>query len=261
MARLGAMLIAGGLLLGLLGLPSLLLAAPAPFKLGYLAAPGSGLCLTAARLGLFRQQGVPVKLIRFTDPAQGLAALVAGDLAAGAFPVGPALQEIAAGKGLRIIAGGGVAARASGPARELRADAAPEHELAGIVVLIAPQLPATAKETLVRLTTALIRAQLLLEQQPKLLRQAVEKAGTPFIFDPNPNYGRLEQLWQGLGLQRPGMKRDFLARQVYEEIYCDALDRLVDADETRDPVLQRLFKNAVCVPDCCPTKSGKKATS
>jgi hypothetical protein len=51
------------------------------------------------------------------------------------------------------------------------------------------------------------------------------------------------------------MKRDFLANHVYEEIYCDALDRLLLGHI--DPILQQLFSKAICTPNCCPASASK----
>jgi hypothetical protein len=63
------------------------------------------------------------------------------------------------------------------------------------------------------------------------------------------------RIWQGLGLQDAAMSRDFLASHVYEEIYCDALDRLLLGPT--DPVLQGLLGKAICTPNCCPANSGR----
>ncbi|KAB0668723.1 hypothetical protein F6V30_15425 [Oryzomonas sagensis] len=230
------------------------------FRLGYLDHPGSALCRVAATYGHFREEGLQVKLVKFQDTAGGLAALEAGSIDAGAFMVGEALGQIAKGKEFRIIAGGGTPADA-GPLANLDESAQREQERRGIVVLVPAGRPAAEKGTIIGLTAALIRAHRTLHQQPPAVRQATLQKlaqGTvaPNIhFDPNPDYWRMLRIWQGLGLQDAAMPGDFLANHVYEEIYCDALDRLLMGP--MDPVLHDLFSRAVCTPNCCPANSGR----
>ncbi|QEM68746.1 hypothetical protein FO488_11665 [Geobacter sp. FeAm09] len=233
------------------------------FRLGYLDHPGSALCRVAATNGHFREEGLQVRLVAFQDTAGGLAALEAGTIDAGAFMAGEALGAIARGKELRIIAGGGTPID-TGPLAGLDENARSEQERRGIVVLVPANRPAAEKGTIISLTAALIRAHRTLQQQPAATRRATLQKlaqGTvaPDIhFDPNPDYWRMLRIWQGLGLQSAAMQRDFLANHVYEEIYCDALDRLLMGP--MDPVLQDLFSKAVCTPNCCPANSGRLFT-
>lgn|GEM_PF-3703358 len=222
-----------------------------PLRLGYLEHPGSALCLVAGSKGFFRAEGVRVRLIRFRDTESGLAALAAGRIDAGAVAVGETLQQIAGGKELRIIAGGGTA-RGADPLADLNEATTLEQESGGIVVAVAASPRAPGKENMIRLVTALIRAY-------QGLQKGFGGVGHGAVhFDPNPDYRRIERLWRFDGLQGEGMPRDFLASHVYEEIYCDALDRLMDRDGPKDGVLQKLFSEAVCVPDCCPPDSKKR---
>lgn len=220
-------------------------------RLGYLDHPGSALCLVADLKGLFRAEGVRVRLVRFRDTESGLAALAAGEIDAGAFAVGETLRQIAGRKELRIIAGGGTA-RGADPLADLAEATTLEQESGGIVVAVADPPRAPGKEVLVRLVTALIRAYQSLQKAPGGVGHGAVH------FDPTPDYRRIERLWRFHDLQGEGRPRDFLAGHVYEEIYCDALDRLMDRSGTKDGVLQKLFSEAVCVPDCCPPDSKKR---
>lgn len=222
-----------------------------PLRLGYLEHPGSALCLVAGSKGFFRAEGARVRLIRFRDTESGLAALAAGEIDAGAFAVGETLRQIAEGKELRIIAGGGTV-RGANPLADLDEAATLEQESGGIVVAVAAPPRAPGKEVLVRLVTALIRAYQSLQKEPGGVGHGAVH------FDPNPDYRRIERLWRFHDLQGEKRPRDFLANHVYEEIYCDALDRLIDRTGTKDGVLQKLFSEAVCVPDCCPPDTKKR---
>ncbi len=239
------------------------LAAQTPLRLGYLDHPGSALCIVAAAHGHFGEEGLRVKLVRFTDSASGLAALETGAIDAGAFSVGTALTEIAHGKQLRIIAGGGTPT-ASDPLADLDETAQQKLDRAGIVVLVPANRPAAEKGVIIGLTAALIRAHRTLRQQPAPARRATLRklshgeAIPDLSFDPNPDYWRMLRIWQGLGLQYAAMPRDFLANHVYEEIYCDALDRQLLGP--MDTVLHDLFSKAVCTPNCCPANSGRLFT-
>jgi len=230
-------------------------------RLGYLDHPGSLLCLLASEQGLFRAEGLSVALVRFPDSGSGLSALSAGRIDAGAFALGETLQRIAGGKELKIVAGGGTAPSGKLPAGQNEA-AALELEGKG-VVLAAGSLD---KISLVKLVSALIRAHQSLQLQPEAAwRQALKLLRDPkpqraVRFDPNPDYWRIEKLWRQLQLQGEGRPRDFLANHVYEEIYCDALDRLALGDGRDNAVLQELKSRAVCVPDCCSVPSGNLST-
>lgn len=239
------------------------LAAHLPLRLGYLDHPGSALCSIAATNGHFGQEGLRVKLVRFTDSSSGLEALEKGIIDAGAFSVGAALTEIAHGKGLRIIAGGGTPT-ATDPLAGLDGTVQQNLDRDGIVVLVPANRPAAEKGTIISLTAALIRAHCTLQQLSATARRATlrklsQRTPVPEIhFDPNPDYWRMLNIWQGLGLQDAAMPSDFLANHVYEEIYCDALDHLLMGPI--DPVMQGLFSKAVCTPNCCPANSGKLFT-
>ena len=89
---------------------------------------------------------------------------------------------------------------------------------------------------------------------PESLRLLAQRA-RDIVYN-NPDYWRLERIWRSLGLQSAAMKRDFLSNHVYEEIYCDALDRLLDGSPD-DQVYKALSGKAVCTPDCCPKKAAK----
>jgi ABC-type nitrate/sulfonate/bicarbonate transport system substrate-binding protein len=223
-------------------------------RFGYLDHPGSALCRIAAEQGHFRKEGIRVELVRFTDSRRGLAALDAGAIDAGAFPVSETLGSIAAGKELRIIAGGGTVTIES-PVSKLDETGMEERRNQGIVVSISAQAPTKAAVT--QLTAGIIRAYRSVRQHPELVSGSAGALDGVVVFDPNPDYYRLERIWRSLGLQDAAMKRDFLANHVYEEIYCDALDRLLD-NSADDPVFKALSGRAVCTPDCCPAKSPKK---
>lgn len=222
-------------------------------KLGYLDNPGSALCRIAEAKGHFSEEGVQVSLVKFSDSAGGLAALEAGTIDVGAFEAGQSLRAIAEGKGFRVIAGGGTPVSLN-PLAELDDHFSAETESHGIVVLIPPTWPGSEKGTLIQLTAALIHAYRTIRNQPAsahLIRSL--KIHKNILFDPNPDYWRLERIWRSLGLQTPSMKRDFLANHVYEEIYCDALDRMLLGPI--DAILQQLFSKAICTPNCCPASA------
>ena len=221
------------------------------FRLGYLDHPGAALCRIAVLKGGYGQEGLKVELVRFADSRSGLAALEQGTIGAGAFEVGEGLKAIAQGKGFRIIAGGGIPT-ATGLLAELDDRVQQELDLSGIVVLIPATGPAGEKEFLTTLTAALVRAYRSGRAEPELLRGRSTGTDHPItVFDPSPDYYRLERLWRRLELQTAVMPRDFLANHIYEEIYCDALDSLLDGSPD-DKVYRELSAKAVCVPDCCP---------
>ncbi|WP_136513184.1 ABC transporter substrate-binding protein [Geomonas edaphica] len=228
-------------------------------RLGCLDETGSALVLLADAAAIFREEGVEVKPVRFNSSASGLAALAAGKLDVGAFAVGETLKAIARGDRIRIIAGGG--SESSGSLLdEVDASARQEREERGIVVMTAERPGAPDKETLGKLVSALIKADLLLQSQPVRAWSSIARQrpgrGSDFRFDPDPDYWRLASIWKRLDLQAPGMARSFLADHVYDEIYCDALHDLREGEGESNPVLKKLAEKAVCPPDCCPT--GKK---
>lgn len=235
-------------------------------RIGYLEHPGSGLLLLASVDRLFEDQGVRAILVKYRDSRKGLTDLVGGKIHAGVFAIDATLQRIAAGTNIRIISGGGTVQTADLIA-DLDEIATQEQTGKGVVLVVADHSGILGKDLQVRLVTALIEAYRELQNDPVSAWGKVEKkfslsAGEATIhFDPNPDYWRLEQLWRSLGLQREWMRRDFLAGQVNEEIYCDALDELLDKDGRKDPLLLRLSSRAVCVPDCCPTKSKNKTAT
>lgn len=220
-------------------------------RLGYLDTPGSALCRIAAERGHFREEGVQVELVRYPDSVKGLEALEKGAIDVGAFAVGESLRAIAAGKNFRIIAGGGTPIKNS-PLAELDGDLQSENESQGILLLIPPEWPNSEKGTIIQLTAAWIRAYRTNQQR---LSTSSGRSVNQIHFDPNPDYWRLERIWRTLALQHPEMKRDYLASHVYEEIYCDALDRLLLGQI--DPILQQLFSKAICTPNCCPANAAK----
>jgi hypothetical protein len=222
-----------------------------PLRLGYLDSPGSALCRIAAQKGHFREEGLQVELVKYTDSGKGLEALETGVIDVGVFAVGDSLQAIAGGKSFRIIAGGGTPIKDT-PLAELDREFQTENESRGVLVLIPPTWPNAEKGTIIQLTAAWIRAYRSQQQQ---LSASSGRSGKQVHFDPNPDYWRLERIWHSLGLQDAAMKRDFLANHVYEEIYCDALDRLLLGHI--DPILQQLFSKAICTPNCCPASSAK----
>jgi len=228
-------------------------------RLGYVENPESALCVVGAEQGLFRQAGLEVELVRLPDPACVLEALEKGTIEAGALPADDALKSIARGDDVRIIAGGGTETR---HAQGIGSTGEGEP---GTVVLIPGRLSTPRdKRTVTRLTAALIRAHQHLARQQRNLaqRETVRKPGnTRVTFNPNPDYWRLERLWQRLGLSDPAQPGDFLANHVYEEIYCDALDQILVESDLSDPVMRKLFDKAVCVPNCCPANTGKLFTT
>ncbi|WP_243375108.1 hypothetical protein [Geotalea sp. SG265] len=232
-----------------------------PVRIGYLDHPGASLVVLAEVAGLYKSNGLEAALVPFGDGAQVLAALETGHLAFGAVPVEQTLGRIGAGGGLNIIAGGGRLEH-DDMVGELDEEDGGEPN-SGIVIVAATGPGALDKEIQVRLVTALIQAYQCLKKDPlKAWRQIVELVPDadqrhPHL-DPDPDFWRLKRLWTALGLQKEGMKRDFLSSHVNEEIYCDALDDLLDADGRKDPVLLKLNSRAVCVPDCCPTKRKKQ---
>ncbi|BCG47687.1 hypothetical protein GEOBRER4_n2529 [Citrifermentans bremense] len=233
--------------------------AASPVRFGYLDQPGSALFLLADAASLFKREGVDVVPVRFADSASGLAALGKGKLDAGCFAADQALQAIARGAAIRIIAGGGTDHSAS-VLDEVDASARLEREGSGILVAAAEGAGAPDRETLGKVVTALIKAHVLLQNNPadawgRIPHRRPGK-GEEFRFDPDPDYWRLAQIWKRLDLQQPAMPRGFLADHVYDEIYCDALGDLNDGEGEPDPVLKQLAGKAVCPPDCCPT--GKK---
>lgn len=223
-------------------------------RFGYLDDPGSFLYRIAAAREHFREEGLRVKLVSFSDSREGLAALESGAIDIGAFRVGDSLRAIADGKGFRIIAGGGTPV-SDDPLVELDDTLQDETRSRGVVVLIPPTWTNAEKDTLVRLTAALIKAYRSHRHQTPDASPG-SHLNRITHFDPNPDYYRLERIWRSLGLQAVNMKQDFLANHIYEEIYCDALDRLLDSSAD-DPVFKELSSKAVCTPDCCP-KNAKK---
>ena len=219
-------------------------------RFGYLDHPGSALFLIAAAKEYFREEGLQVELIRYSESARGLSALETGVIDVGAFTTSDSLSAIADGKGFRIIAGGGTQLSAN-PLTELDDTLQAETDSRGIIVLISPSWPNAEKGTIIQLTAAIIKA--YRTQQQSQTRDSKHTAAVH--FDPNPDYWRLERIWRSLGLQDSTMKRDFLASHVYEEIYCDALDRMLLGPI--DSILQQLFSKAVCTPNCCPASAAK----
>ena len=231
-------------------------------RFGYLEETGSALILIAAANGLFPKEGVAVHAIPFRDSASGLAALATGKIDAGGFAVEETLRAIARGDQVRIIAGGGTDSTET-ILDEVDASVRQEREERGIVVAAGGR-KGLDKETLVALATALIKADVMLQNRPSQAwgsipgyRPGKERS---FRFDPDPDYWRLSGIWQRHGLQRDGMPRDFLADRVYEEIYCDALEGLTQGDGEVDPTVKKLAQKAVCPPDCCPTGKKKRTT-
>ncbi len=226
-----------------------------PVRLGYLDNPGSVLCQIAAAAGHFSEEGLQVELVAFADSASGLAALESGAIDVGAFAVGDSLRAIAAGKGFRLIAGGGTPLHGN-PVAEQSNSFQVEEESRGVVVVIPQNWSVAEKGTIIQLTAALIRAYRTSRNFTAVASLPIgSRPDSTFRFDPNPDYWRVEKIWSGLGLQNLTMKRDFLANHIYEEIYCDALDRLLLGDI--DPVLQHLFSKAICTPNCCPANAAK----
>lgn len=236
-------------------------AAKNPIRIGYVDDPGVSLVVLAEVAGLYKANGLEVVLVPFEDAAQGLVALETGKVSLGAFPADQALGRVGTGGAISIIAGGG-RLEAQGLMGELDQED-PADEGKGIVIVTATGPGSPDKESQVRLVKALIQAYQYLKKEPlQAWRQIGELLALPAgehtpHLDPGPDFWRLKQIWTALGLQKDGMKRDYLASHVNEEIYCDALDDLLDADDRKDPVLLKLSSRAVCVPDCCPTKKKK----
>lgn len=231
-------------------------------RFGYLDDPGSALVLLAAEHGHFKAERLSVSLVKYGSAAEGLAALAAGKIEAGAFPAGDVLRAIAGDGDLQIIAGGGTP-KPDELQAELDRNAQSELWASEVVTVIRSGKNAGSKETAIRLVKSLIRAyQEVHQHEVKALQSINNQFSQPplpgaYSFDPNPDYYRFAAIWENLGLQRPDMRRDHLAGHVYEEIYCDALDRAVDA-EPQNVVLQKLSSVAVCTPDCCPDAKKRK---
>ncbi len=254
--RLGTLLTASVLMLQMTVVAGI--AAPVkPLRIGYLDHPGSALLLTAAAKNVFTSEGVQVRLVRYRDTESGLADLATGRIDVGAFAVGETLRQIADGKGLRIIGGGGTALTAEVLGDQDEAAKA-EQESGGIVMMVAKGPRAPGKAVLTGLVAALIRAHQSLQKAPEAVYISLPDGDRSVHFEPSADYRRMERIWRSRGLQKEVMPRDFLANHLYEEIYCDALDRLVDRDGLKDEVLKKLFSEAVCVPDCCPKDAKQK---
>jgi hypothetical protein len=233
---------------------------PSRLRIGYLNEPGSALVLLAAQEGHLRHERLAGTLDQFATAEAGLAALAEGRIDAGAFPLAAVLKAIAANGGLQIIAGGGTP---NGHELEAALNDNPSRRQAEEVVTVTRKgKTALPKETATRLVTALIRAYRDLQPGarplPTIRRLSQPLRPRAYTFDPNPDYYRFAATWTELGLQRSDMRRDYLAGHVFEEVYCDALDRAVDA-QPQDAVLQKLASIAVCVPDCCPDAKKRKA--
>jgi hypothetical protein len=224
-------------------------------RLGYVGHFSSALCVVADQEGYFKSEGIEVRIVRFDNAEAGIAALERGDIDAGSFHVGMVLRRIAAGARIRIIAGGGIptpGAQQAGEPASLALD--------GGVVVIPETTQAEDKGSLVCLVAALIRAYIDIEHQPERYESQIHEGARKtdvITYNPNPDYWQLERIWRTLGLQPAGKPRDFFANHVYEEVYCDALDRILVRYELSDPALKKLFSQAVCTPNCCPANSGK----
>ncbi len=235
-------------------------------RFGYLDDPGSAPVLLAAEHGYFKRERLSVTLVKFDSVDKGVAALAAGKIEAGAFPAGDVLRTIAGSGDLQIVAGGGTPMPGELLA-ELDRSAQSELRAREMVTVINSGKTAGTKETATRLVKALIRAHQQLQQHETKSLQSIkhhlshQPLPGAYRFDPNPDYYRFAATWEDLGLQKPGMRRDHLNSHVYEEIYCDALDRALDEDPQNE-VLQKLSSVAVCIPDCCPdAKKRKNKTS
>jgi hypothetical protein len=232
-------------------------------RFGYLDTPGSALILLAEAKGYFKSEQLTVTLIRYTSAPDLLTALGSGDIQAGSLSLEDALRAVSAGKRLRIISGGGTP---KGDAALKDLDPSVQSNLGSREIVTVAQ-EGLGKNAAVRLVTALIRSHLSLLHNECTEWQAIRNilAQIPvaggYRFDPNPDFYRFEALWKELQLQRPEMRRDYLAGAVYEEIYCDALDRVLVDGDLNDPTLKELFKKAICVPNCCPANTGKLFTT
>lgn len=235
---------------------------PTAIRIGYLDAPGSALMLLADAKGYFRAEQLQVTLVKFKQAGEGLAALEAGKIEVGAFPAADVLSAVSRGMELKVISGGG-APKADNPLAEADRTLPGPLQPKEILTVANATPSGIGKIVATRLVAALIRShQYLQHNEPQAWRIIGKrltqhpKAQT-YSFDPNPDYYRLEPLWNGLGLQRPEMGRNHLAGHVHEEIYCDALDRIIVDSDLSDPVLQKLVRKAICVPNCCPANTGK----
>lgn len=224
--------------------------ADSPLRVGYLVQAKEDLSAIADRTGTFSEEGLAVKRIGYRDAGKGIQALQSGTIDIGIFPARESLRAIASGKRLHIIAGG-QAPREVSPLNELAEVIADADAGTSFVTVIRYQRNGLAKPLLVRFTAALISA-----YRNHRLAAVGQEHSSQQSYDPNPGYWRLERIWRSSGLQKRSMKRDYLSRHVYEEIYCDALDSLLDRSE--DPIYKELAATAVCVPDCCP-KDKKKS--
>ena len=232
------------------------------FRFGYLEHPGSALCLLASAKGFFLKEGWQVTLVKYADSKAGLEDLASGRIDCGAFEIGRTLKQIAKGNPIQIIAGGGTL-KSNSLLADIDDAAQAEQEQLEIVVVVPQDSRVLDKSSLIELVSTLIHAYQDFSKDPDrswdmISGQAKRADGNVrVIFNPNPDYWRFEKQWQKLGLQQEKMPRDYLARHVYEEIYCDALDRILMENGLDDPVLQVLFSKAVCTPNCCPANSGK----
>jgi hypothetical protein len=229
-------------------------------RFGYLDDPGSALILLADVKGHFKSEQVTVTLIRYTSTQEILTALGSDAIQAGSVPLEEALRAVSTGKRLKIISGGGTPKGGDDLLKELVPSYQSDYRTREIVTVAQEGL---GKKAAVQLVAALIRSHVSLQHEERKEWPSIREklTQTPvagsIIFDPNPDFYRFEALWKELRLQRPEMRRDHLAGAVYEEIYCDALDRVLVEGDLNDPTLQQLFKKAICVPDCCPANTGK----
>jgi len=235
-------------------------------RIGYLENAGSALVLLADANGLFKAENLTVSLVKYRSTSDGLAALNSGAIQAGTFPAGVVLKAISQGGTFSIIAGGGTVKSAASP-DELEQLVQPERNPDGFITVESVNEASLQKGVAIRLVSALIRAHLAFQRDQQAAWQSISTklsrlpVADTVRFDPNPDYYRLADIWKDLSLQRPDMKRDYLASHIQDEIYCDALDRVIDENNPSNPILQRLSQKAICVPDCCPAKSGKSFKS
>lgn len=233
-------------------------------RLGYLDTPGSAPCLLAYAKGYYKKEGWKVVLTGYSDSRKGLADLSASKIDIGVFALGHTLQQIAADNRIQIIAGSGTAQRS-----DLLADiddaARSEQEHHGIVVSALQNSKTLNKDTMIRFVSRLIHAHRDINNNGDDSWKRISKwikrpdSNISVSFDPNPDFWRLEQYWQKLGLQQEKMPKDYLTKHVYEEIYCEALELIVSKSAPDDQILKKLLSKAVCAPDCCPID--KKKTS
>lgn len=231
-------------------------------RFGYLDDPGSTLALLAAQQGHFAREGLAVTLVKYGSSSDGIADLAAGKIGAGAFRAGDILRAIANNADLQIIAGGGTL-KPSELQPELDKSAPGDLRTQEVVTVIRRGKDSRIKETAIRLVSSQIRAYQELQQHESqalhAIRSRLSHPSLPgdYRFDPNPEYYRFAAVWNDLELQRPGMRRDHLSSHLYEEVYCDALDRALDADPQNE-LIKKLASVAVCVPDCCPDAKKQK---